>query len=62
MLKGTRWILLKNSANLDESKGEPERLKRALEVNEPLMKRAHRKIAFIVDMNGLRAIGALGKQ
>jgi transposase len=38
MLKGTRWILLKNAVNLDESKGEPERLKRALEVNEPLMK------------------------
>jgi transposase len=38
MLKGTRWILLKNAVNLDESKGELERLKRALEVNEPLMK------------------------
>ena len=38
LLKGTKWILLKNSANLDESKNEPERLKRALEVNEPLMK------------------------
>jgi transposase len=38
LLKGTRWILLKNAANLDESKGEPERLKKALEVNEPLMK------------------------
>jgi transposase len=38
MLKGTKWILLKNPSNLDESKNEPERLKRALEVNEPLMK------------------------
>ena len=38
LLKGTKWILLKNSANLDESKNEPQRLKRALEVNEPLMK------------------------
>jgi transposase len=38
MLKRTRWILLKNPANLDVSKDEPERLKRALEVNEPLMK------------------------
>jgi transposase len=38
MLKGTRWILLKNAVNLDESRDEPERLKRALEVNEPLMK------------------------
>jgi hypothetical protein len=26
MLKGTKWILLKNPANLDESKNEPERL------------------------------------
>jgi hypothetical protein len=38
MLKGTKWILLKNPAKLDKSKDEPERLKRALEVNEPLMK------------------------
>jgi transposase len=38
LLKGTKWILLKNSANLDKSKGEDERLQRALEVNESLMK------------------------
>jgi transposase len=38
MLKGTRWILLKNPANLDESLDEQGRLKRALEINEPLMK------------------------
>jgi transposase len=38
MLKGTRWLLLKNAVNLDESKDEQGRLQRALEINEPLMK------------------------
>jgi transposase len=37
MLKGTRWLLLKNEENLDEKKGERERLERALEANRPLM-------------------------
>jgi transposase len=35
-LKGTRWLLLKNSENLDPLRGEPGRLHRALELNEPL--------------------------
>jgi transposase len=35
-LKGTRWILLKNPENLDNSKNEKERLEKALELNKPL--------------------------
>jgi transposase len=36
VLKGTRWLLLKNPDNLDEKKGEKERLEEALRMNEPL--------------------------
>lgn len=36
VLKGTRWLLLKNPENLDESHNEPHRLKEALRLNEPL--------------------------
>jgi len=36
VLKGTRWLLLKNPGNLDEKKGERERLEEALRMNEPL--------------------------
>ena len=36
VLKGTRWLLLKNAENLDEEKDEKERLKEALKLNEPL--------------------------
>lgn len=36
VLKGTRWLLLKNFENLDESKGERKRLDEALELNESL--------------------------
>ena len=36
LLKGTRWLLLKNPENLDPKKKEPQRLERALRVNEPL--------------------------
>jgi transposase len=36
VLKGTRWLLLKNPRNLDEKKGEKERLEEALKMNEPL--------------------------
>jgi transposase len=40
VLKGTRWLLLKNSENLDNipGKNEKERLNRALELNAPLAK------------------------
>lgn len=36
VLKGVRWLLLKNSGNLDETKNEHRRLERALALNEPL--------------------------
>jgi transposase len=36
VLKGTRWLLLKNPENLDESKNEVRRLNEALELNRPL--------------------------
>jgi transposase len=37
LLKGTRWLLLKKAENLDEKRGERERLEKALEANRPLM-------------------------
>jgi transposase len=36
VLKGTRWLLLKNAENLDEEKDERRRLEEALKLNEPL--------------------------
>jgi transposase len=36
VLKGTRWLLLKNPENLDAARGEPKRLQEALKLNEPL--------------------------
>jgi transposase len=36
VLKGVRWLLLKNPENLDEEKDEHRRLEKALELNEPL--------------------------
>jgi transposase len=36
VLKGTRWLLLKDAENLDEEKDEKKRLKEALALNEPL--------------------------
>jgi transposase len=36
VLKGTRWLLLKNAENLDEEKDEKRRLQEALKLNEPL--------------------------
>jgi transposase len=36
LLKGTRWLLLKNPENLDPTKKEPQRLQRALRLNQPL--------------------------
>lgn len=38
VLKGVRWLLLKNPENLDEAKDEHRRLRKALELNEPLAK------------------------
>jgi transposase len=36
VLKGTRWLLLKNPENLDPKRGERERLEEALRMNRPL--------------------------
>lgn len=36
VLKGTRWLLLKNPENLDDQKDESKRLEKALEFNAPL--------------------------
>lgn len=36
VLKGTRWLLLKNAENLDEKQDEKARLREALKLNEPL--------------------------
>lgn len=36
VLKGTRWLLLKNPENLDPSKNEKQRLDEALQLNAPL--------------------------
>ena len=36
ILKGTRWLLLKNPENLDPERNERERLREALELNAPL--------------------------
>ena len=37
LLKGTRWLLLKNEENLNDEKGERDRLEKALQANRPLM-------------------------
>lgn len=36
LLKGTRWLLLKNPRKLDPEKDEEKRLEKALEINKPL--------------------------
>ena len=36
VLKGTRWLLLKNPENLNEDKNEQQRLAEALNLNKPL--------------------------
>ena len=36
VLKGTRWLLLKNPENLDENRNEHQRLQDAIQLNQPL--------------------------
>jgi len=36
VLKGTRWLLLKNPDNLDDARNERQRLEKALKINQPL--------------------------
>ena len=46
ILKGTRWLILKNSENLDVTKGERARLEEALRINEPLATAYYMKEEF----------------
>ena len=43
VLKGVRWLLLKRPEHLDSSRREPERLRKALRLNEPLAMAYHLK-------------------
>jgi len=43
VLKGVRWLLLKRPEDLDRSRREPERLQKALRLNEPLAMAYHLK-------------------
>jgi transposase len=36
VLKGSRWLLMKNPQNLDQARDEPKRLQEALKLNAPL--------------------------
>ena len=36
VFKGTRWLLLKNPDNLDETRNEHQRLQDAIQLNQPL--------------------------
>ena len=43
MLKGTRWLLLKNPENIDHRRDEGKRLQEALALNAPLAKAYYMK-------------------
>lgn len=46
LLKGTRWLILKNPENLDETKNERTRLEEALRINQPLATAYYMKEEF----------------
>jgi len=46
VLKGTRWLILKNPENLNEDKGERTRLEEALRINQPLATAYYMKEEF----------------
>ena len=52
VLKGTRWLLLKNPENLDEAKAEREHLERALELNQPLSTAYYLSSTNVVKIRG----------
>lgn len=61
VLKGTRWLLLKNPGKLDASKNEPQRLEEALRLNQPLaaayyMKEDLRQIWLQVSKSKAKAV------
>ena len=57
VLKGTRWLLLKNPENLDDEKNERKRLEKALALNKPLATVYYMKedLRQIWDQQGKRA-------
>jgi transposase len=60
VLKGTRWLLLKNPENLDDEKQERQRLQEALDLNQPLftayyMKEQLRELWDLPDKKTARA-------
>lgn len=59
VLKGTRWLLLKVPQNLDEDRNEHQRLRAALELNEPLAVAYYLKedLRQIWEQKGKRAAG-----
>ncbi len=59
VLKGTRWLLLKNPENLDEKRNEEARLKEALLLNQPLATAYYLKedLRLLWSQNGKRAAG-----
>jgi transposase len=46
VLKGTRWLILKNPENLNEDRGERTRLEEALRINQPLATAYYMKEEF----------------
>jgi transposase len=46
VLKGTRWLILKNPENLDDTRGERARLEEALRINQPLATAYYMKEEF----------------
>ena len=46
VLKGTRWLILKNPENLDDRKNERQRLEEALRINQPLATAYYMKEEF----------------
>lgn len=59
VLKGTRWLLLKNPDKLDATRNEKERLEEALSLNQPLATAYYMKedLRLLWCQNGKRAAG-----
>jgi transposase len=59
VMKGTRWLLLKNPENLDTQRNEKERLEEALRLNQPLATAYYMKedLRRLWSQQGKRAAG-----
>jgi len=59
VMKGTRWLLLKNPENLDPKRNEKERLEEALRLNQPLATAYYMKedLRRLWSQQGKRAAG-----